>query len=276
MINLRTAYHRSLHLFAMIDLRFLVLDDVADVLGDEDGNLELIWRVSLEECNARSDRITFRDFRKILKGQPKVALPPPSSARIRLSVPSLLSQPAWKRLSAGAALLSAAVFEAAAFDGDSSRRESRSTAVRASATLSDIIDCANEEDDASSSELNYSADFSLPLYRKVVPTSEKLSEASRASSLLIKSPLYRHHLEMRLAVMEASKSFDQKLSDLQTRASRPRRASLIMKRGDLDKNYFAKVRRASEIESVDDAAKSDDQSTRVARKKTSSDIRGMM
>lgn len=242
-----------------------MFEDVAEVLGDEDRNLELIWRMSLEECNASRDCITFHDFKKILKGQPKAAAPLSLSARNLLSAPSPLSPPARKRLSAGAALLAAAVFEAAAFDDESCRRDSYC-----------LAHVEEEEEEEASRSTNRPADFGLPLYsRPVVPTGDKLPESSRRSSLLIKSPLYRHHIEMRHAVMEASKRFDQKLSDLQSRASHTR-ASLIMKRGDMEMKYHSKGRRASEIMNVDAAMEMSGGSACRARKKSSSDVSGMM
>lgn len=259
-----------------------MFDDVVEVLGDEDRNLELIWRVSLKECNASHDRITFHDFKTILKGQPKGAAP------LQLSVASSFPPHGQRRLSAGAALLTSAVFEAAAFDDGSFRRDSYFRAFRDSVTSAptpnpeshsqehEAGSCNGEAEEASGSTNNFQSTLGLPLYSRPVGTAgEKQLESSRRSSLLTKSPLYRHHIEMRHAVMEASKRFDQKLSDMQTRASHSR-ASLIMKRGDTEIKYHSKARRASEMMSVDAAVEMSDQSTFRARKKSSSDVRGMM
>ena len=134
--------------------------------------------------------------------------------------------------------------------------------------------CPGQEDE-SSTFFNHSTDLEFPLYNPpVVPTSEKLSEARRTSSLLTKSLFYRHHIEMRHAVMEASKRFDQKLSDLQTRPL-PRRTSLIMKRGGMEMKSLTKPRRASDREGIDSKERNG-RSSNCPRTKTISDIRGMM
>ena len=264
--------------FALVDPRFITFNDVAEVLGNADGDLELIWKMSLEECNASGEWITFQDFQKIIKSQPKHTVPPSFCARNRRSSSCLLSLPAQKRLTAGAALLSAAVFEAAAFDDELSRRESSCLDRRDIGAMSDFTESGSRfwlgQEDGSSAFFNQSADTELPL-SLVVPTGETLSEARRTSSLLTKSLFYRHHLEMRHAVMEASKRFDQKLSDLQTRPL-PHRTSLIMKRGGMEMKSITKSRRASDIEGIEDMVKRNGCSSSCPRKKTTSDIRGMI
>ena len=262
------------------------------VLGD-DGNLELVWRASLAECRAsRCDRITFMDFKKIIKGQPKVPVTPAVSAR-RLSVTSPLSPPTLRRLTAGAAMLSAAVFEAAASDDDSSRREvPGEVATRGSVTLSDISALIIEEDphrylkearsqshkEGSSKSAFWDEEEEPAVLPKFpVPAGQKIGESRRASSLLVKSPLYRHHIEMRHAVLEASHRFDQKMTDMESIESSPApRASLIMKRGETLIKRPSKITNVCESQNVDAAVKRSGRAQRGTRTKTMSDIRGMM
>jgi len=273
--------------------RFLTFEDMRAVLGD-DVNLELIWRASLAECRATSsDRITFMDFKKIIKGQPKVPVTPGVSAR-RLSFTSPLSPPTLRRLTAGAAMLSAAVFEAAASDDDSSRREvpGEVSATRGSVTLSDISALVVEEDPhrylkesrsqshkegSSKSTFWDEEEEPVVLPKFPVPAGQKIGESRRASSLIVKSPLYRHHIEMRHAVLEASHRFDQKMNDMESNESSPApRASLIMKRGETLIKRPSKITNVGESQNVDAAVKRSGRAQRGTRTKTRSDIRGMM
>jgi len=286
--NLRLAFDR-------LDVHrkgFLTFEDISEVLGD-DGNLDIIWKMSLQECNTSRNRITFMDFKKIIKGQPKVSVPPPPSVR-DLCPQSPLSQPSQRRLSAGAALLSAAVFEAAASDDDSSRLEQSRAELRETITLSDIAEMVGEQTDDQRTYLKVGRsqsheaqspffvgqeqsciEFGRPEF-PVTPLPRRLSEIDRASSLLKRSPLYRHHVEMRHAVLEASKRFDTKLRDMETRGSAPTpRASLVMKRGDTMIKRTAKARRASDRESLEAAVKRSGR-VRGPRRKTQSDVRGML
>ena len=197
---------------------------------------------SLAECKSQVDRITFEDFKKLMKGQQKeVALaattdagrasqllpPKPRPTSTLPPIPSPMSD-----------------------EGPGHRRQR-------SASFQHKLDWAETSESSSRGDTP-----SLAIKTGAPPGLSPLA-SNRA--------LYRRHREMRLAVLEASKQFDKKRTDLY-HASSPVRAGLIMKRGTVPP---IEVQDAHTQEIFAMAAKRCGRS-RPTRSKTVSDVTGMM
>lgn len=232
------------------------MDDLSHVLGSsiEYEDLQIIWLASLKECNAHPARITFSDFKKLMNGQPK------NSAQNEVTAIALL--PVVVEGEHHETCLPQLIDNYAVIpeSGDGhvyikKHARSRSHGDNSSFWNGDAT-CGNVAKDARLTML-----LSGNIERKLEKTVE-----DRA--------LYRKRLDMRLAVVEASKRFDKKMLDMQSCASP--NAGLIMRRakgplGDLAETVDAHTR--SRVSAA--AKKTERPPPRKARRKTVSDVAGM-
>lgn len=232
----------------------------------------MVWLSSLEECDASCDRIAFLDFVKIIKGQPMISPVSPPTSAINLVASSGLSPLPSNRLTTGAVMLSAAMCEASA---------------------SDIELCTNQKEESSlyhkvgksqsygGKERFWLGEESTQVFGRSVDSVPEIpirnSGDIKASSLFLKSSLYRRHFEMRHGVLEASKRFDLKMRDLQSRRSMfTPSASLVMKRGAIANTKPGSSREIQESECTEVEAILKRKGTlyNCQHRKTTSDIVG--
>jgi len=251
---------------------FITFDDLVDILGNgtENEELEKIWIDSLEECKAHLDRITFDDFKKLMKGQPKECIGPPfvpsspNSLRGLTPVPEGQLHP----ITSGVALESLNVPSGLLLDDsiDNPRQfygKGRSHSYEQKGGSWDAAD-------ASSSFTRTDASLALVLPMHTGSDFEEIT--SNMTPLTANRALYRKHRELRLAVLEASKQFDKKRNDIHSR-DHLTNASLIMKRG---------VKPPVEVEDAharalfENAAKKCGRAPKRSKNKTVSDVTGMM
>jgi hypothetical protein len=225
--------------------------------------LEEIWSDSLKVCKTRLNRITFEDFKALMKGQPKE---PPMH--------SVLSEPALK--------LETVV--------EGEPQDIKENLFHSSPEL-DNLDNPNEKRVAyikkrsqshsvsSSTMWDSSADFDreASLRSMFLPSRDDVVRDPRASSIGVNRALYRRHREIRMSVLEASKQFDKKRAErlaAETPVQGPdhRSASLIMRRG---------AQPPIELEDAHQRALFDAAARRCGRmrrerNKTKSDVTGML
>lgn len=98
------------------------------------------------------------------------------------------------------------------------------------------------------------------------------------SPLLTNRALYRRHREMRLAVLEASKQFDLLQHSRQVQADHqiPQRAGLVMRRGTMEMASDFQLEESRRNDVLDDASRRAGRGRKHARKKTISDMTGLM
>jgi hypothetical protein len=184
---------------------FITYYDLENLLGGtiDSVKLETMWTEGVKNAESTTTRITFNDFKLLMKGQTN-----DSKSLIELSgsfiggtgiLPSRLSLKG--------------IQEDAEVEVDDSIRMRRVTFQKARRSLSyDHKDTSNVSEESSLS-LNGQSNFStLP----------------RRSSIGFNKTTYRKNREMRLGVLDASKMFDTKRNEKGMRA-----AGLIMKRGVL-------------------------------------------
>jgi hypothetical protein len=187
--------------------------------------LEEIWSDSLKLCKTRLNRITFEDFKALMKGQPKE---PPMH--------SVLSEPALKLETV--------------IEGESQELTVKENPFHSSPEL-DNLDNPNEKRIAYSKKRSQSHsvpsttmwDSSVEFDREAssrssmfLPSRDDVVRDSRRTSIGANRSLYRRHREIRTSVLEASKQFDKKRTErlaAETPIQGPdhRSASLIMRRG---------------------------------------------
>jgi hypothetical protein len=215
---------------AVHNCSFITFDDLVDILGNGTENedaLEKIWVESLEECKAHLDRITFEDFKRLMKGQPNeigggssLAPSEPNSLRGLSTVPEGMlpvvpSEAALEDLDVPPGLfLDDQVENPRLFYG-----KGRSLSYEQKGDSWDADD---------SREFN--KDSSLAVLLPSHPAADFDEIGASMTPLTANKALYRKHREMRLAVLEASKQFDKKRNDIQKR-NHLTHAGLIMKRG---------------------------------------------
>ena len=212
---------------------FITFDDLVDILGNgtENDALEKIWIESLEECKAHLDRITFEDFKRLMKGQPKeivvgsslgsFASPSePSSLRGLSTVPEGMlpvvpSDAALEDLD-----LSSGLFQ------DDEIENPRLFYGKGRSLSYEQTGGSWDADDSR----EFNKDSSLAVLLQSHPSGAFDEIDASMTPLTANRVLYRKHREMRLAVLDASKQFDKKRDDIQSR-NHLTRAGLIMKRG---------------------------------------------
>jgi len=259
---------------------FITFEDLHDLLGGctESEALEQIWRDSLQECKAHLERITFDDFKMLMKGQPKErrgSFPPTglllaaqtcSSSRGHEPSP-LEAVPEGERK------------VASEHPEEISKREGfakvRSRSYEQKATVWDqsVASMNFGEEEIKMPELERDASLALVLPGKVSDEVDQAIRDPSMSPLVVNRSLYRKHREMRLAVLDASKQFDKKRNDIRNKPDLPAaRASLIMKRGQRPPVELEDAHTRALFEA---AAKRCGRSRRT-RNKTVSDVTGMI
>jgi hypothetical protein len=227
---------------------FVTCEDLSDILGNstEYEALQKIWQDTLEECKSHMDRITFEDFKNLMKGQPKDSLVNTGDASCSQlpGVPEDQDMPS---------LVSDSIFSESTISThelpDSTGHVVKGHRKRRSSSFDHIVWTT------SSLAIKLGHD----------------SASSMSSSIAANRTVYRAHREMRLAVLAASKQFDKKRTDIQTNP-RHTRASLIMKRGSM---ALVKAQDADSRALFEEAAARSGRERRQ-RNKTVSDVTGML
>ena len=228
--------------FGFSGCRFISLGDLQNLLGNstEYVDLEKVWRESLGQCTtALPDRITYDEFKTLMKGQPKTER--------RLSGQQMMQAP---RSEPFLDTSNKSIEELVA--GRHRKQRSRSHEVKTGLVWDDLERAPSIALlSASSSEF------------RVDPNATPL-ETNRA--------IYRRHREMRLAILEASKQFDKKRLERNKSQNIPVQAGLIMTRScnppleledaHTEALYSAAARRCGR--------------SRRSRNKTVSDVTGML
>jgi hypothetical protein len=257
------------------------LEDLQDVLGSSTGyeDLEKIWIDGLKKCESIIDRITFSEFKLLMKGQPNEPLRQPSSLSGSINFSGSMS------LSGSMNLQSLPAVP----EGDSPLLDNISFLSGIEELEEDQLEHArhifkkgrSQSYEQKSSTLDESPIFSSSMPSPGSRRSLVAMLPSQARKQLVEdltvplSPLfanralYRKHRETRLAVLEASKQFDKKRGDIQS--SKLGTANLVMKRGvapiELDDDHNRAL--------FGEAAKKCGRSRRT-RNKTVSDITEML
>jgi hypothetical protein len=208
--------------------RFISFDDMQDLVGGSmSGDLEKIWLDSLQECAAHMDRITYSDFKRLMKGQPKETNAAGSCVPPDLkSESSLQSVPEEKRQSL--ADIPPVIDE----DEPLIHHHPRSRSFDLQDSQHDSI---RSLPPLQPTTLNRDASLALLLPSKAEGAYEAAINDSSKSSLVVNRAMYRKHREMRLAVQEASKEFDltrnQRRTSISNNTVQYTKNGLIMKRG---------------------------------------------
>lgn len=263
--NLRLAFDR-------IDTQrkgYVTLQDLRDMLGTsaEAHVLEKVWMESLNECKAHLDRITFSDFKRLMKGQPKAT---------KNTSAQLLSEKTLEPLSEEMTVEGKAISPEELTDNARVHGRSRSFDQRANMWNSEsALNTASEEGSlGSTSSIGRDASRAVIITpfdsqeRSDILSKDPTTSTVKESPLFVNRALYRKHREMRYAVLEASKQFDVKRTAMQSSTQ----AGLIMKRG-------AKAPDALEdkhTREMFEAAAQRGGRARRTRNKTVSDVTGMM
>jgi hypothetical protein len=221
--------------------------------GSMSGDLEQMWLDSLSECKAHMDAITYSDFKRLMKGQPKEAGDATSSCGLDASAILM------KRGGAAETSLMSVPEEKMQITPteDSIRSLPPRPAPSRDASLAFILPSKAEDE--------YIAAIN----------------DSSVSPLVVNRAIYRKHREMRLAVQEASKQFDLRRNERRSsiNALAPvqlSQAGLIMKRGKLPP---VELEDAHQRALFDAAAKRSGRTrtrTKRTRNKTVSDVTGML
>jgi hypothetical protein len=208
--------------------------------------LEEIWSDSLKECKTRLNRITFEDFKALMKGTPKE---PPMRA-----VHSEPALPLETVMEGESAELKRNPFHSSPeldnLDNPNEKRlaygKKRSQSHTVATTMWDSS--AEFEKEAPANSSNSSSWYSMLFPSSRDDAKKGASTATKTSTIGANRSLYRRHREIRVSVLEASKQFDKKRAERLTEnnnskhgvepssssAVRPavhQSASLIMRRG---------------------------------------------
>lgn len=192
--------------------RFITFDDLYVILGNSTENeaLEKMWLESLDECKAHLDRITFDDFKKLMKGQPQEVVVYPPSAGLQLA-----GVPEDEEMEKG-------------LDGTSDLAAQSTEKTRAFYKKTRSASYEQKRTAWESHEFSMDPSMTMFLTSHAVGDYSVSTKDTKMSPLVVNRAIYRKHRELRLAVLDASKQFDAKRTDMQTTHTR---ASLIMKRG---------------------------------------------
>jgi hypothetical protein len=250
--------------------RFISFDDMQDLVGGSmSDDLEKIWIDSLQECKAHMDCITYSDFKRLMKGQPKETNVAAScdATSLRSSETSLQSVPEGNMQSL--ADIPPVIDEDAPL-------------IQHPRTRSFDLQDSPKYDSIRSlppTALTRDASLALLLPSKAEGEYGAAINDSSMSSLVVNRTMYRKHREMRLAVQEASKEFDlsrnQRRSSISNSVQYYTQAGLIMKRGALPPVELEDAHQRALFAA---AAKrcGRGRKTRTTRTRTVSDITGMM
>lgn len=266
--NLRLAFDR-------IDTQrkgYVTLNDLRDMLGNsaESHVLDKIWMESLNECRAHLDRITFADFKRLMKGQPK-AIKNTSSQLMSDKTLEPVLEPVLEDNNQEKKGEIAEGENGGRVHGRSRSFDQRSHMWSSESQLNTYSDDGSLESSTSlgrdASRAVLIAPYDDQDRSSHLSTNATMSSKVKESPLAVNRALYRKHREMRLSILEASKQFDTKRKSMEQA-----KAGLIMKRG-------AKAPDALEDkhtrEMFEAAAKRCGRARRT-RNKTVSDVTGMM
>jgi hypothetical protein len=204
---------------SLVLLRFITFDDLYVIIGNSTENeaLEKMWLESLDACKHHLDRITFDDFKLLMKGQSQEVVANPPSP-----VTHLAEVPEDEEVDEG-------------LEGTSSVLDEEIENPRAYAKKKRSASYEQKKSAWESGEFNKDPSMAMFLTSHAVGEYSDNTNDTTMSPLVVNRALYRKHRELRLAVLEASKQFDTKRTDFQTKTdpTRSKRASLIMKRGGM-------------------------------------------
>jgi hypothetical protein len=242
--------------------------------------LEKIWRDSLLECKSYLNRITFEDFKRLMKGQVKRDHRKPSyhvlSGSLR-GAPSLEGE-GWNSMMMEPVKEGVSMENEPQMSDDDeddvnpqrhyAKKRSRSYEGKAS-----MWDQSFSESSGFFVTPDLAKDASRAFLLNATAAENDMHMSARSSTLLVNRSIYRKHRELRLSVLEASKQFDKKRTEIQNQDHLHTQASLIMRRGtkppvDLEDAH----RRAL----FDAAAKRCGRRRTGRRNKTVSDVTGML
>mmetsp|Transcript_5770 Transcript_5770/g.11541 ORF Transcript_5770/g.11541 Transcript_5770/m.11541 type:complete len:798 (-) Transcript_5770:24-2417(-) len=263
--NLRLAFDR-------IDTSrkgYVTLDDLRDMLGNsaESHVLEKIWIESLNECKAHLDRITFADFKRLMKGQPKATKNTLGEKTLEPLLEPVMEDEKSEDKKGELPEES---------NGGRIHGRSRSFDQRSHMWSSESQLNTNSDDGSIGSSTSLGRDASRAVLITTFDDEERSSHLStnpsmtpkiKESPLLVNRALYRKHREMRISIMEASKQFDMKRKTMEHG-----KAGLIMKRGEKAPDALEDKHTREMFEA---AAKRCGRARRT-RNKTASDVTGMM
>jgi Ca2+-binding EF-hand superfamily protein len=241
---------------------YITFEDLRDLLGNsaESDLLERVWLETLQECKAHLDRITYEDFLRLMKGQAKKDHAGPGMMSLKPVHETAALQPVQEgvpiRPSLGEELQAV------------SKTRHKKTRSQSLDQNSSLWNGSDDEASASGSLTHDGRRASRAiLLPGQLPNKEKAID-NTMSPLVANRTLYRMHREMRIAVLEASKTFDK----VRNERSTPEQAGLIMKRGakppvELEDKHNREMYEA--------AAKRCGRARRT-RNKTVSDVTGMI
>jgi hypothetical protein len=227
--------------------RFLTFTDLSHILGSstEYEAIEKIWLESLKVCKSHLDRITFHDFKKLMKGQPKEALVsqskddlncPPSPGtpltslpegkmivpgKNMITLPPIPSSENFDALSIPSGFLDGSIENPRSFYGKGRSQSYEHKRSSWDESDSDILKPALSNSSLALVLPSHGADSEYNAFTK----------DKTITALVNNRTLYRKHREMRLAVLDASKQFDKKRLAIRSSQQMHSRASLIMRRG---------------------------------------------
>jgi hypothetical protein len=241
---------------SLICCSFISFDDLQNLLGNstEYDELEKIWRDSLTQCKSDGDRISYSDFKNLMKGQPKeqsfrsLGMVPTDSDRL------LLSALPEEETSYGTRNNSAELVMPDEDDSSHQRyikKKSRSHEFKKGVMWDEL-------------ERTPSLAFVLSKVDDV--------NVSHMSPLVANRALYRKHRGMRLAVLEASKHFDKKRNERLSQKDSLVQPALVMKRGVKPPVELADAH----TRALFDAASKRCGRSRRTRNRTVSDVTGML
>jgi hypothetical protein len=277
-------------------LRFISIEDIAALIGSSKNqdSVKQIWLDGMAG-DISSERITYDDFLKMMKGQSKDNEPSNRGSYKRLRSSNSENSPRLGPVPEGdvspnpgydvvdAKRLKAMGGDALTVPNLLDKSEKPDVLLYFGRRRSQSFEhpkgknwYSDDEEDHSkpSGPDNGSQAGHLPTLNDIYSV---LSDELK-TPLLTNRALYRKHREMRLAVLEASKQFDllQHARESQTDPQGPQRAGLVMRRGTLQtaQNFLLEEARRNEV--LDDASRRAGRGRKHARKKTISDMSALM
>jgi hypothetical protein len=253
----------------------------------EHEHLEKVWRDCIVASKSNLNRITYRDFKRLMKGQGKEENTSSfnASSGILASGSGFMEQ-SLEMITEGV-ISAQESSEDLIMNGDGSDvlvkadkrivyEKARSRSYEAKASMWDHSNDRNQIKEQCPPLLVRDASRAVILPGQGDKTHDEVIKNKGISALFVNRALYRKHREMRIAVLEASKQFDKKRNDIQTSAHHvPTKAGLIMKRGARPPVELEDAHRRALF---DAAAKrcGRTEGERKQRTKTVSDVSGML
>jgi calcium-dependent protein kinase len=267
---------------------FIILDDLRAMLGsdgfDANESLSNVWSEGLSQCanGNENQHICYEDFRSIMKGQapekPGIPRPSPGLGPRRISSRKRSGQGVTP---GGSVPELPPVDESTKLDDESYYKTPDHVYVRQRSHSMKEKRAARwvnyDDEDNSQSSLVLAGRDSPDVVEVISDDSRTPIEVNRA--------VYRAHREMRMAVLEASKRFEEERArreharkvalGLKNGSTLHRRASLVMKRGSVADLSMSREDKEQE-EIINNASERGGRPARSKRKKTVSDMTGML